>query len=168
MYHPSSFQAFSIAEGKAQQAGLKPESVLVPLLISIAKATRQLVSIKLAESGILPGQDQLLCELSEGEPRNIMQIAEALSVRPSTVSKMLDILENKGLASRESNGADKRKVFARLTPEGVGKRDEVRRIWTDLEGELLRGLDGDGMIGTALTSLRATDGVLSRRLSRLR
>ena len=162
----SDFQS-SLPTQRGTDAGPQ-DAVLVPLLISMAKATRQLLSIKLAAIGVLAGQDQLLCVLDENQPRNIVGIAGALSVRPSTVSKMLDIFAEKDWAVREADPSDKRKAFARLTPEGGRVQASVRQVWSELDGELMGGLGGDGSGASDLASLRDIDTVLSRRLSRLR
>ena len=55
---------------------------LVQPLLALSKATRQLVSLKLAEIGVVAGQDQLLDAIDRHDRRGICDIARDLSVRP--------------------------------------------------------------------------------------
>lgn len=141
--------------------------VLLAQLMSITKATRQLMGRKLESTGVLAGQDHLLLILHNRERRTIVEIAASLSVRPATVSKMLDVFEKKGWAVREHDAQDKRKVFARLTPLGAHVQGRVREVWANLEAELVAHLEGDSA-HTVIASLRQVDDVLTRRLARLR
>ncbi len=103
-----------------------PDNLIRPLL-ALSKSTRQLISLKLAEIGVVAGQDQLLDAIDPDQRRGICEIARELSVRPSTVSKMLDSLERRGWCRREMDDADLRRTFVVLTEDGARVRSEVRR-----------------------------------------
>lgn len=140
---------------------------LVQPLIAISKATRQFVAIKLMEIGVVAGQDQLLDALDPSEPRAVCFVAQSLSVRPSTVSKMLDILERRGWCRREADETDMRRTFIRLTAEGHRMRSEVRRIWAEVNGDLARALPQNDL-SVLEAALWNAERLVSGRLSRLR
>ncbi|WP_058635827.1 MarR family winged helix-turn-helix transcriptional regulator [Aureimonas ureilytica] len=140
---------------------------LLQPLIALSKSTRQLVSLKLAETGVMAGQDQLLDALDPREQRSICMVANHLSVRPSTVSKMLDILERRGWCQREADDVDLRRTFVRLTPEGERVRLHVRRVWGEVNADLMRQLPSD-MVSDMSAALHQVEDVLMTRLSRLR
>lgn len=140
---------------------------LLQPLIALSKSTRQLVSLKLAETGVMAGQDQLLDALDLREPRSICMVANTLSVRPSTVSKMLDILERRGWCQREADDVDLRRTFVRLTPEGERIRLNVRRVWAEVNADLMRQLSPE-MVPDMSAALRQVEDLLMTRLSRLR
>lgn len=139
--------------------------MLLPHLLSLSKAVRQLVGLKLAEVGVSAGQDQFLLCFTEGEAVSVAGIAERLSVRASTVSKMTDILQRKGWVDRKPDEHDARKVLVQLTEAGQLARDAVRTIETRMEAELWSAVGTDNGIVPALAKL---DDVLTKRLSRLR
>jgi DNA-binding MarR family transcriptional regulator len=138
---------------------------LVPHLVSIAKAVRQLVGIKLAEFEVAPGQDQFLLCFENDAARSSVEVADALSVRASTVSKMADILERKGWIVRSPNAYDARKTMLSLTAAGQEVRDGVRDIWLGIEVEIAPMLSNRA---EALKVLSEIDMALDRRLRRLR
>ena len=140
---------------------------LIQPLIALSKSTRQLVSLKLAETGVMAGQDQLLDALDLREQRSICTVANTLSVRPSTVSKMLDILERRGWCQREADDVDLRRTFVRLTAEGERIRQNVRRIWQEVNGDLMRQLPPDAVPAMS-AALRQVEDLLVSRLARLR
>ncbi|WAJ29588.1 MarR family winged helix-turn-helix transcriptional regulator [Antarcticirhabdus aurantiaca] len=145
-------------EGRAQ---------LVPLLLSISKSTRAFLALLLSEIDLHPGQDQLLMRLVPGEPISVSLLADQLSVRPSTVSKMLDRLIEKDLVQRSSNDSDARRTMVRITPDGEAVRARVRSVWERLDGELCAALE-NSEIGSVVRTLRQTDEVLAVKLRRLR
>jgi DNA-binding MarR family transcriptional regulator len=63
---------------------------------------------------------QLLClrRLATTGPMPAGQLASEMSLSPATVSGILDRLEVRGLATRERQTDDKRRVLVRLTPKG--------------------------------------------------
>lgn len=144
----------------------KPQSSpTITALLSIAKSMRQLVGIRLAQCGVSAGQDHFLLCLAKHESLSVAEIARHLSVRPSTISKMLDIMGRRGWVTRHSQGADQRRVFAQLTDAGRAKAAEVRAIETALDAELRNALGNDKAMLPTLVKIEI---VLAQRLARLR
>ncbi|MBO0904347.1 winged helix-turn-helix transcriptional regulator [Jiella sp. MQZ13P-4] len=135
--------------------------------MSIAKSTRAFLTILLAEIELHPGQDQLLDRLEVESPVNVSTLADLLAVRPSTVSKMLDRLIERGLVSRSANARDARRTMVHLTPAGLEAQGKVREIWLKLEADLTSAL-GEEEIAILDNSLHRADDILSQRLRRLR
>jgi len=140
---------------------------IVPALLCIAKSTRAFNTLSLAEIGLHPGQDQLLDKLDADHPVTVSSLANDLGVRPSTVSKMLDRLVEKGLVERCASRADARQTMVRLLPTGQKAQAAVRQIWKRMDDYLTDSLNREEL-GAIRTSLERTDDVLTTRLRRLR
>lgn len=82
-----------------------------------------------------------LLHLAHREPdRSLADIADDLGVSPPAVTKMADVLAERGLVSREAAAGDRRRLRLALTREG---REVVRQARKALEarvGERLAGL----------------------------
>ena len=141
--------------------------VIVPSLLSIAKSTRAFLALLLADIGLHPGQDQLLDRLDPLAPVSVSALAEQLSVRPSTVSKMLDRLIETGLVARSANSADARRTMVQLTPDGERVQATVRNVWQRLEIDLAQSLTQDEL-QVLQSSLTRTGDILTQKLRRLR
>ncbi|MAP18661.1 MAG: transcriptional regulator [Aurantimonas sp.] len=135
--------------------------------MSIAKSTRAFLALLLADIGLHPGQDQLLDRLDPLAPVSVSALAEQLSVRPSTVSKMLDRLIEKGLVARSANSADARRTMVQLTPDGERVQATVRNVWQRLEIDLAQSLSQDEL-QVLQSSLTRTGDILTQKLRRLR
>lgn len=145
----------------------RPAPVVVNSLLSIAKSTRAFIALLLAEIGLHPGQDQLLDRLDPEQPVSVSVLAEDLAVRPSTISKMLDRLIEKGLVTRLASDSDARRTLVQLTEEGVRAQEQVRAIWQRLETELTSAMDRE-TLQTLDHTLTSTGDLLARKLRRLR
>ena len=140
---------------------------IVPSLLSIAKSTRAFVALLLSEIGLHPGQDQLIDKLDAKRLVSVSALAEQLAVRPSTVSKMLDRLVDKGLLERSANDADARRTMVGLTAKGVEAQTDIRAVWNRLEQDLTGHFSLDDL-RTLDRSLVRTDALLTQKLRRLR
>ncbi len=94
-------------------------------------------------------------------------LADRLSVRPSTVSKMLDRLIDKGLVARTSNIRDARQTMVQLTPTGEEAQVAIRDIWQRLEDDLSSSIPS-GNLAALDRSLTHFGEILAQRLRRLR
>ncbi|MDY8111006.1 MarR family winged helix-turn-helix transcriptional regulator [Fulvimarina sp. 2208YS6-2-32] len=139
----------------------------VTSLLAIAKSTRAFIALLLADIDLHPGQDQLLVRLQPNEPVSVSVLAEDLSVRPSTISKMLDRLIEKGLVERGAHKVDLRRTMVQLTPTGEHVRDKVYEVWRKLDIDLIGALDLEErkVLGESLGKIEQ---LLSQRLRRLR
>jgi DNA-binding MarR family transcriptional regulator len=143
----------------------KADAGVVPALLSISKSMRALHGIKLATLGFHIGQDELLIVVDE-QGTSVSSIADQLAVRPSTVSKMMDRLVDKGLMERIGDGKDARRTLARITPDGTKARRQVMQAREELEWDLAKSL-GDQAPSIA-ANLEEFASLLQGRLRRLR
>ena len=156
-----------VAEPVSKEDLEKVELVIVPSLLSIAKSTRAFIALLLAEIDLHPGQDQLLDRLDEDRLVSVSALAEQLSVRPSTVSKMLDRLLERELVVRTASDHDARRTMVRLTPKGVEAQAAIRSVWRRLESELTGALPTEDL-GALDRALVTTGELLTQKLRRLR
>jgi DNA-binding MarR family transcriptional regulator len=151
--------------GGAEQK-LAPQSDLVPALLAISKSMRALRGIRLAELGFANGQDELLMAIPPSGLA-VNEIADALMIRPSTVSKMGDRLVDKGLMERAPDPKDKRLTIMKLTSAGFGAREQVTAAQADLELELAKTMD-EATLEAQQACLKDCAEMLKGRLRRLR
>jgi len=140
---------------------------IVSRLLSIAKLTRAMLGLKLAEIDLCAGQDQLLSVFQGPSRASISTLANAVSVRPSTVSKMVDRLIEKGLMQRLRDPNDARTTLVELTPLGYHQQKLVAEIWHAVEHDLTKSL-ALGEIHNLRGELEKVDGLLSAKMARLR
>ncbi len=138
------------------------------VLLSLSRAFRQLMQLKLAEIDVVVGQDSFLDLLRLEDTMTVSLVAKTLNVRPSTVSKMADIMVSQKWVVREADDGDARRTRLRLTPLGLDRQAKVREIRTKLEAELLAGLKGSNVQANVPATLDLVAAVLNGRLSRLR
>jgi DNA-binding MarR family transcriptional regulator len=90
-------------------------------LRSHAKITRCLESELLAEQRLSLGAYDVLAQLAEAEDQRLRmaELAEAVLLSRSGVTRLVDRLERAGLVIRERVDGDGRGVVAKLTPAGA-------------------------------------------------
>ena len=110
------------------------------LLTQICRAHRNLVASALDEISVHVGQDHFLYRLALEDGLTQSQLAEALCVDASTVTKTLVRLERYGLVERRPDATDARVLRVYLTPRGQGLVRSVVDIWTRAEQRLVENL----------------------------
>ncbi|NEX11421.1 MAG: MarR family transcriptional regulator [Prosthecochloris sp.] len=91
--------------------------------------------------GISPEQLAVLVRLSSGEGFHQNEIAEYVLKDDATITRILDSLEEKGLAGRKRSVEDRRSNIAFITPEGRSLVERVFPLIVDLHKELVSGID---------------------------
>ncbi|MER6914916.1 MarR family winged helix-turn-helix transcriptional regulator [Streptomyces sp. NPDC000594] len=92
-------------------------------------------------AGLYPGQEVLMTYLWEAGPVRQSELIKRLELDPSTVTKMLQRLEQSGHVSRRPDPADRRAVLVEATERGHALREDVQQAWVRLEERTLAGLD---------------------------
>jgi len=132
-------------EGTGSAATLAPDEDEV--IEAVIMASRALVAVAARSlgngaDGVTLPQYRTLVVLSHGK-RRLADLAEALSVSPSTATRMCDRLVRKGLITRNRDEIDRREVNLEVTPAGrtlVGQVIERRRVEVR---SLLEGIPAD-------------------------
>ena len=81
--------------------------------------------------------DALLKLLDQHGRMTMGEAAQALSIQPPTVTKMVNRLSAAGLVRTEVMDKDRRKIAISMTPAAEEKIDEIDAIWRELEVEAL-------------------------------
>ena len=116
----------------------KAISEIMQCLRRIFKSIQQYSEEVLKEFGVTGPQLWLLKSLERGEASSIGELSQKMFLHISTVSGIVDRLEDKGYVVRKKEGPDRRVVTVHLTD--TGKRI-VARSPEPSQGKLLYGLE---------------------------
>lgn len=109
-------------------------------IFRMAKSHRALAATLLRPLNLYAGQELLLMQLWDQDRQTQSQLIEALQLDASTVSKMVQRLEQQGLITGERSTTDRRGVIVTLTPAGLALKPKVTKIWAELESMTLNSL----------------------------
>ncbi|KRC66858.1 MarR family transcriptional regulator [Aeromicrobium sp. Root236] len=107
------------------------------LLQRATHVTLQVLETHLSGLGLKASEMNVLANLADGRPRTVSELAAAAGVRPTTLTGVLDRLEQKGHLVRETRDGDRRAVQVSLTPAGVTSSRQVQRAFAALEERAL-------------------------------
>ncbi|MEV4926324.1 MarR family winged helix-turn-helix transcriptional regulator [Streptomyces roseoverticillatus] len=106
----------------------------------VARAHRSTAGNLLRRLGLYAGQELLMMRLWDAGPQRQSELIKLLGLDPSTVTRMVQRLEQAGLVTREPCAADRRAVVVATTEAGEALRKEVGQVWQELEERTLAGL----------------------------
>ncbi|WP_053642088.1 MULTISPECIES: MarR family winged helix-turn-helix transcriptional regulator [unclassified Streptomyces] len=109
-------------------------------LARVARMHRIAMGRRLRELGLYPGQELMMMRLWDCGPVRQSELIQSLGLDPSTVTKMLQRLEQSGHVRRGPDPADRRAVLVEATERGQALRTGVEDAWQDLEAHSLDGL----------------------------
>jgi DNA-binding MarR family transcriptional regulator len=90
-------------------------------------------------------QWQLLINLNNCDDQLHQQLAENTFKEKSTVTRILDGLEKKGLVKRVAGTSDRRQKRILITAKGRALLDKLRPLAQDVQSRALHGLDAEGI-----------------------
>jgi MarR family transcriptional regulator, organic hydroperoxide resistance regulator len=117
---------------------VKPE--IGPLLAQISRAQRNLAAAALDAIHMHVGQENLVYRLAAEEGVSQTQLAGALCLDASTVTKMLLRLERDGVVERRPDADDARISRVYLTPHGKTLVQPVLDVWRQMEVRITHGI----------------------------
>ncbi|MFB6714791.1 MULTISPECIES: MarR family winged helix-turn-helix transcriptional regulator [unclassified Streptomyces] len=91
--------------------------------------------------GLYPGQEFLMMYLWDAGAVRQSELIKTMDLDPSTVTKMLQRLEQTGHVRRSPDPDDRRAVLVEATEDSCALHTAVERAWTNLEEHTLAGLD---------------------------
>jgi len=106
------------------------------LIAHLHKATHQVglyIQRELSEIAISQAEAHVLSQLSARGPCSIADVHRSFGHRRSTLTSILDRLEDRGLIAREIHPGDRRSYLLRLTREGRTLAGKARRTLERLE-----------------------------------
>ncbi|GAA2365474.1 MarR family transcriptional regulator [Dactylosporangium salmoneum] len=130
--------------------------VLILDLQRATHATLHRLAAHLGDLGLPPSELNALANLGErpGGASTVSELATAIGGRPTTLTGILDRLQQRGLLAREPHPRDRRTVIVRLTPDGVDAAERVLAAMRELERRALADLPPDAA-DSAAAVLRA-------------
>ena len=134
---------------------MDPEG-LAELFWGVARHLRHRTRDALVPWDITPSQSRALSVLMRHGPQRLSELAEHLRIAARSATEVVDDLQERGLAERHPDPADRRAVLVSLTAAGTAAGDAIRAA---------RQTEAEQFFG----SLSATDRTdLSRILRKLR
>jgi DNA-binding MarR family transcriptional regulator len=109
--------------------------------------TMHALSAALAEENLSAAEINALANLGEGGTLNVRQLSERTGTRASTLTGLLDRLENRGYLARELDPADRRSFRLPLTETGQAVAARVLTAIAALERDALSRLDATQLAG---------------------
>jgi MarR family transcriptional regulator, organic hydroperoxide resistance regulator len=110
------------------------------LLVQICRTQRNLAAAALDAIHMHVGQENLVYRLAAEEGVSQAQLAGALCLDASTVTKMLLRLERDGVVERRADAADARILRVHLTPHGKALVGPVLEVWRQMEERITQGI----------------------------
>jgi len=119
-------------------------------VLALQRATHRtlhVLSAALADLNLSAAEINALANLSEGATLNVRQLSELTGTRASTLTGLLDRLENRGYLTRELDPEDRRSFRLPLTERGQATATRVLTAIADLERAALSGLSAEQIAG---------------------
>lgn len=112
-------------------------------LIRTARLHRHTAARLLRGLGLHPGQELVMMHLWGCGAARQSDLVKLLDLDPSTVTKMLQRMEQAGHVRRLPDPADGRAVLVEATDTSSHLLEEIERVWTELEERSLAGFSGE-------------------------
>jgi DNA-binding MarR family transcriptional regulator len=109
--------------------------------------TMRALSASLADLKLSAAEINALANLGEGGTLSVRQLSEQTGTRASTLTGLLDRLENRGYVNRELDPADRRSFRLPLTEAGQATAARVLAAIADLVRDALSRVDATQLAG---------------------
>ena len=116
---------------------------LLLLLQRATHATLETIGAELSGLSMSGSEINVLANLADGDARTVSQLATAIGSRPSTMTGVLDRLEQRGLVGRTASAEDRRAVSIALTPGGSEVAAHIHEIFSKVERTALAELKSE-------------------------
>ncbi|MFI5531999.1 MarR family winged helix-turn-helix transcriptional regulator [Kitasatospora sp. NPDC051853] len=107
----------------------------------VARLHRAVAERLLSRHGLHAGQELLMMRLWDHGPQSQSALVEHLGLDASTVTRMVQRLEQSGFVRRRRSESDRRAVTVEATAAARALRDRIAEAWGELEDITLAGLD---------------------------
>ena len=106
-------------------------------------AMQRTIDAKMADLDLTAMQWAPLLHISYGTAKTAADLARCGGVETSTITRMLDRLEAKGLLSRKRSESDRRIIFLELTPAGQQLVTQIPHLLAASLNQHLRGFSAE-------------------------
>lgn len=110
------------------------------LSYEISHIIRQRFNKEAEHIGFTHAQWRALVHLSENENCRQIDLAEILEIKPITLARQIDLLEDAGLVRRNKDNEDRRAYRLELTAKALPIMQELWEIADGVEAEVLKAL----------------------------
>ena len=112
------------------------------LLMRVSRTWRSVVDGRLADLGLTDTTWVPLFHLHAADQAlTLKQLAQRVGLDSSTLVRVVDLLESRGLVVRETDVSDRRSKSLRLTEQGLAVVADVRGKLHQVEAQVLAGMD---------------------------
>lgn len=126
------------------------------------RSTQMFMNNKLAESGIGAGQYPFILFIGRCSGCSQDEITKALCFDKGTTARAIQKLEQEGYITREVSNDDHRKNEVYITPKGMKKRSEIRKILEDWHNKLFLGVSEEMKSHTIETLKKMAENAISQ------
>jgi len=98
----------------------------------------------------------------EGTPST--QLGPKMGMEPTSLSRTLKTMEEKGLIRRQSDDVDKRKVLIYLTEDGIAKRKIAKQVVLEFNDKVINSIP-QGKLKVFFEVAERLDGAIDRELN---
>ncbi|MFH8776111.1 MarR family winged helix-turn-helix transcriptional regulator [Streptomyces sp. NPDC017958] len=130
-------------QGKDEAVPTVADAPMSEAIFRAARVHRIMAGNLLRATGLYPGQELLMMQLWEQGEQRQADLIKTLGLDPSTVTKMLQRLEQSGFVTRSPSPTDRRAVVVNATRAGQALRDRVLQAWRDLESITAAGFSAE-------------------------
>ena len=112
------------------------------LLMQVSRTWRNVLEVRLRELGLTDATWVPLFHLhAHGSPLTLKQLSQHVGLDSSSLVRVVDLLEERGLLLRETDANDRRSKSLHLTEAGLHVVADVREKLHQVESQLLQGMD---------------------------
>ena len=129
------------AAGPAQSGPRQPSIDAARLRVAVLRLSRRLRKHDLA--GLTPSQLSTLSSVGKCGPVRLGDLAAAERIAPSTLTRLVNVLEERGYLSRQAAPGDARAFLVTVTDSGREALERIRAEATNLLTDILTTLPAD-------------------------
>ncbi len=143
----SGIAAGAAAEPGGASAAAGPAIDAARLRVAVLRLSRRLRKHDLA--GLTPSQLSTLATVGKYGPVRLGDLAATERIAPSTLTRLINVLEDKGLVHRDAAPDDARAFLVSVTEQGQGALLQIQQEATSLLAEMLMTLPPDQLAALA-------------------
>jgi len=113
----------------------RPDIDVARLRVAVLRLSRRLRKHDLA--GMTPSQLSTLGSVGKLEPVRLSDLAATERIAPSTLTRLVSVLEDRGYVRRDAAPADARAYLVSVTPEGRQVLEQIRAEATSMLTDIL-------------------------------